>query len=185
MEEMVNETLANEPEIKDDNQSIETSEDQITIDPITSNESIQTENQIESKASSDISEPKVLFDNPVLNHYFDRYIKAITNKDIKDAAASLKNIIAIIIRKPDVEHMKALFNFFNEYKDSILVESVALQGIETIEPITRGKIEIIYTIMRIITKYPQRKDKINWDVAKQVIGNEDVVNWLISKSKTI
>ena len=171
-------------------------------EPITSIEPITTDTTDSKQESSNATEatttpnaseskteqkPKAeaFFDDPVLDQYLREYVDGIKTKNVAKAAAALKNIITTVVRNSDIKHVQALFNFFNKYKDSILVETVALQGIERFDQATRGKIEILYTIMRTLTKYPQRKDKINWDVVRKVLNNEKVVNWLIGKSKAI
>jgi hypothetical protein len=71
-----------------------------------------------------------------------------TIKTFQAAATTLSSIITRMLANPNPELMNVVWDFFVEHKTGILLESTALRGVDVLDPSTRFKTEIVYTLFR-------------------------------------
>ena len=70
---------------------------------------------------------------------------------------------------------------FEENKDKVLDIRVGLQGIQTLRPNIRKKVETLFVLIYNFVK--KTDNKLNFNMIKTIIGNDKVVNWFSSKMK--
>ena len=67
---------------------------------------------------------------------------------IKTASATFANVMARALRDRGDEVFGVIWKFFVDNKDTVCQESVALQGVDSLDNPTRFKVEIFYTLFR-------------------------------------
>ena len=78
--------------------------------------------------------------------------KGTTRSDFSDAAKTLANVFARILRDPAEENLQTVWDFFIANKTGVMQESVALMGVTALDKQTRFKTEIMYTLFRMAGK---------------------------------
>jgi hypothetical protein len=75
--------------------------------------------------------------------------KGTARSDFADAARTLANVFARILRDPTPENLETVWDFFVANKSGVMQESVALMGVTNLDKQIRFKTEIIYTLFRM------------------------------------
>lgn len=116
-----------------------------------------------------------------LVQYINRYLEVLKRKDINKTVKALVSVFAYVFSKPTNDNLNALYKFFNKepFKSKILAESVIFQGIASIGIRERGRMEIMYTLMRELTT---TKRELSLDKARPYLGDE-IVTWFAKKRK--
>ena len=167
-QEMYNETVESEDFINEDVTTIDDeSED-------TNNEDVTTTNDKSEDINNDKNNIKTIKKPDtnilILNQYYQRYSLCIkTRKPIK-AINYFINIYNHIEKNPQL-YTEAI-NLFKQNRN-ILHETIALQGIETILPQKRLKIETFYTLLKAAVN--NEKLKINFDIVNEIVKNTDLL----------
>jgi len=119
--------------------------------------------------------------NPQIKQYFDLYIKNIEGKKIDESIRALAGICLEIISKANIGDIEYVVKKFEENKDKVLDIRVGLQGIQTLRPNIRKKVETLFVLIYNFVK--KTDNKLNFNMIKTIIGNDKVVNWFSSKMK--
>lgn len=109
--------------------------------------------------------------------YINAYLKNVADPKQKSVALSAKTMGTMFqyaIANPKGHNLAAIKSFFSKFKESILAESVALQGITHLPVKQRLKVETMYTVFRELTT---DKRKLNKDRIRAILG-DDIVTWL-------
>lgn len=95
---------------------------------------------------------------------------------IKDRAIAFSKVVEAIVLTPKKSILDVLLKFFKEnINEPFLHPMNALQGIDCLTVNTRIKVECVYRIFHVLAK---GKKNIDITVIRNVIGSDDIVNYI-------
>ena len=105
----------------------------------------------------------------------------------QNAAKTLANIVARILRTPTDNVLNVVWDFFVANKNGILQEGCALQGIEVLDPQTRFRTEIVYTLFRLAVNGVNVGDSktINLQTVQSRLKSQALILFLQKKSAVV
>jgi len=106
-----------------------------------------------------------------------------TTQDISAKVRSFQNILEYALNNPEKEVLDEVYKFFHQNKDQILDPRFALQGVHRLQRPIRERIETMYTLFRSITN--DYKGKNNYEVARQILGNQDAIFVYIQEKESL
>lgn len=105
----------------------------------------------------------------------------------QNAAKTLSNIVARILRTPTDNVLSVVWDFFVANKTGILQENCALQGAEVLDPQTRFRTEIVYTLFRMATNGIDigNSKTVNLQTVQSRLRSQALVLFLQRKAVTV
>ena len=93
--------------------------------------------------------------------------------------AAWVRIIEVVTRFPKKSVLDEILTFFKENKDeAFLSESVALQGINTVEMTVHQKLRIFYTVMIGLAKRVATRKNTSIEVIRNIFASDELANWV-------
>ena len=102
-----------------------------------------------------------------LHGYIQSYLTLVQGSDINRTAKAFALLLQYVISKPTSDNIRTVHKFFIEYKNSILHESKALQGITMHSKPFRAKIELCYGVFKNLAG---PKAKMDMDRVRKTLG---------------
>lgn len=119
--------------------------------------------------------------SPQVKQYFNLYLENITTGKVNDAIRALAGLFLQLISKSNPYDLDYTLKQFINNKNKLLDITVGLQGIQTLKPNIRSKVETIFILIYNLAL--KTDNKLDFNRIKTIIKNDKVVNWFSSKMK--
>lgn len=140
----------------------------------------EPESKEESEMSQELATIKAL-----IKKYLDFVTTAngFTPNSRKTYITDFLQIVRYAMAHPTTEILEEVFQFFKQNRNTVLSPIKALEGIATLAPDTRTKLEVFYTVMCYAVESSTGDVKVPLDLkaARSVIKNNDIINFIASK----
>lgn len=118
-----------------------------------------------------------------IRSYIKNYLDLYNAPRIADRKNLMKLFSRIMIYAISNQHQVSVLNelsrFFKDNKNKILSCENALQGITTLAPNIKEKVQVAYTLMYALVT--RSKDPLNYNYASDVLGNTGFVSYVKSR----
>lgn len=109
---------------------------------------------VHTVVSNQTSAPSISQEANIVTELLTRYKTYLSTNNpstttFKNAAMTFANVVERILRTPTQDVMLAVWNFFVDNKNGVLLENTALQGVDSLAVQTRFRAEIVYTLFRL------------------------------------
>jgi len=113
--------------------------------------------------------------------------QSVSDSGFKAAALDLANVVQRVLREPTEEILNTVWDFFVANKDGVCQESIALQGINVLDPQTRFRVEIVYTLFRKAVNGVDVSDKklVNTDLVRSRLNCPSLFVFLQQKAARV
>lgn len=116
-----------------------------------------------------------------VEEYFSKYLQNINSNKVNEAIKALSGLFLQLLSKGNPDDLMYVLNQFKKNKEKLLDIRIGLQGIFTLKPTIRPKVETLFILFYNLSL--NKDTKIDFNRIKSILKNDRVVNWFSSKMK--